>query len=138
MIENADEYKKDLQEKNEMQGPIFKIKNDPRITKVGYFLRKFYLDEFPQFFNVLKGDLSIVGVRAPTPEEWDLYDVKSTKRLSHKPGITGLWQIQSNKHEASFEKILETDLEYLNNWSIEKDLLIIFQTIIAIFKHKGD
>ncbi|MCL4416160.1 MAG: sugar transferase, partial [Actinobacteria bacterium] len=136
MYVDAEEKLKDLMKYNEADGPMFKIKNDPRITKVGRFLRKFSIDEIPQIINVLRGELSIVGPRAlPTYEinksnEWEM------KRLNVKQGITGLWQI-SGRSDLSFEEMARLDLYYIQNWSIEMDIKIMLRTIPAVLFGKG-
>jgi len=126
-----------LKEYNEMNGPVFKIKDDPRITKVGKIIRRTSLDEFPQFFNVLKGDMSIVGTRPPTVEEFKKYSTHHKRRLSMKPGITGLWQISGRNEISDFEEIVKLDCYYIDNWSLSWDLKIIFQTIGVVLKRRG-
>ncbi len=136
MQENAEELKKDLLTMNEVDGPVFKIKNDPRITKIGSFLRKTSLDEFPQFFNVLQGDMALVGPRPPVPEEVALYERHQLRRLSMKPGITCIWQA-SERNNFSFEEWIKLDLQYIDNWSLKLDFILILKTINAIFKRTG-
>ncbi len=136
MVKNADELKQNLQDKNEADGPVFKIKNDPRITRFGAFLRKTSLDEFPQFFNVLSGDMSIVGPRPPVKEETEQYERHQLRRLSMKPGITCIWQV-SGRNEISFEDWMKMDLQYIDNWSLKFDLILILKTINAIFRRTG-
>ena len=137
MYENAEELKKDLMAENQMNGAMFKVKNDPRITRVGKWLRKASLDEFPQFFNVLKGEMSLVGTRPPTPEEVKVYLPQHLKRISMKPGITGLWQISGRNLITDFEKIVELDCRYLENWRFLDDIKILFKTAIVVLKRKG-
>ncbi|GAX59182.1 polyprenyl glycosylphosphotransferase [Candidatus Scalindua japonica] len=136
MISNAEDIKSELIKMNEMSGPVFKIKNDPRITKVGKFLRRFSLDETPQLYNVLKGEMSLVGPRPPLQDEVEKYSWKQRRRLSVKPGITGLWQV-SGRNTLPFEEWIELDLEYIDNWSLGMDLKIILQTIYIVLSQKG-
>lgn len=136
MVANAEKMKKDLEKLNEVDGPVFKIKKDPRITKIGAFLRKTSLDEFPQFINVLKGDMSIVGARPPLQEEVDQYERWQRRRLSMKPGITCIWQV-SGRNNISFEDWMKMDLQYIDNWSLRLDVILIFKTISTVFKRTG-
>ena len=124
-------------DKNEMDGLMFKIKDDPRITKVGKFIRKTSIDEFPQFFNVLKGDMSLVGTRPPTVDEFDQYEEHHKRRLSLKPGITGMWQISGRSGVQNFEDIVKMDVEYIDNWSIWLDLKILIRTVGVVVLRKG-
>jgi len=136
MILHSDEQKRELESKNEADGPVFKIKNDPRITKIGSFLRKTSLDEFPQFFNVLKGEMSVVGPRPPIPEEVALYERAQLRRLSVKPGITCIWQV-SGRNKIGFEEWMKLDLQYIDNWSLKLDFILILKTINAIYRRTG-
>ncbi|NVN94443.1 MAG: sugar transferase [Bacteroidetes bacterium] len=136
MYHNSDEQKKDLESQNEADGPVFKIKNDPRITKIGSFLRKTSLDEFPQFFNVLRGEMSVVGPRPPVPEEVALYERMQLRRLSVKPGITCIWQV-SGRNKIGFEEWMKLDLQYIDNWSLKLDFILILKTINAIYRRTG-
>jgi len=125
---------KDIILKNEADGPVFKMKNDPRITRVGKIIRKYGIDELPQLLNVINGDMSIIGPRPPLKSEVELYENRSyLKRLSVKPGITGPWQVHPLKHDISFDKLVRLDLDYINEWSFKKDLMVIFQTIRYLF-----
>ena len=133
MVENAEALKKDLASLNEQEGPVFKMKNDPRVTKVGQFLRKTSMDELPQLFNVLKGEMSLVGLRPPVPGEVSEYELESRRRLSMKPGITCLWQV-NGRNSIPFEKWMELDRNYIDNWTLWLDMKILFQTIPAILK----
>ena len=137
MYVDAEERKKELMAQNIMKGPMFKIENDPRITRVGRFLRKTSLDEFPQFINVLKGEMSLVGTRPPTLEEVEKYELWHWRRLTLKPGITGLWQISGRSKITDFDKIVELDCKYLENWKFRDDIKIILKTIWVILKRKG-
>ena len=118
MIVDAEEIKNDLMSQNQMQGGMFKIENDPRVTKVGHFIRKTSLDEFPQFWNVLKGDMSLVGTRPPTLDEYMKYTPEQKRRLSFKPGITGLWQISGRSNITNFDDVVKLDITYLDGWTI--------------------
>ncbi|MFQ5865707.1 MAG: sugar transferase [bacterium] len=131
MIVGAEMKKRELVKMNEMDGPVFKIKKDPRITKVGRFLRRFSIDEIPQLINVLKGDMSIVGPRPPLPVEVELYKMWQRRRLSLKPGITCIWQV-SGRNKIQFEKWMEMDLEYIDRWSLFLDLKILFKTVFVV------
>lgn len=131
MHPNAEQQLAKIKDNNEITGPMFKIKKDPRITKVGKYLRKFSLDEFPQFINVLKGDMSLVGPRPPLEQEVEEYCENDLKRLQIKPGITGLWQV-SLRNSVSFQGMLELDLVYINSLSIRNDVLILFRTIKVV------
>ena len=115
MVPNADAMKDALMDQNEADGPAFKMKNDPRITRVGKFIRKTSIDELPQLFNVLKGEMSIVGPRPPVPREVALYDEYQMQRLLVTPGLTCYWQIQPHRNDLSFEKWLELDIQYIND-----------------------
>ena len=134
MYMDAEERKKELMAKNEMSGLMFKMKDDPRITKVGKFIRKTSIDELPQFINVFKGDISIVGTRPPTVNEFKQYEGHHKRRLSMKPGITGMWQAYGRKTITDFEDIVSMDLDYIDNWSIMLDVKIILRTFIAVFQ----
>lgn len=138
MYVDAEERKKALMEQNEMNnGLMFKMENDPRITKVGAFLRKTSLDEFPQFFNILKGDMSLIGTRPPTVDEFKQYQSYHKMRLSIKPGLTGLWQVSGRSDITDFEEIVKLDVRYINEWSIGLDIKIIFKTIFVVLLRKG-
>jgi len=136
MLINADRRLKELEGYNEADGPLFKIKGDPRITKVGRFIRKFSIDELPQIINVLKGEMSLVGPRPPLPSEVEKYDEWEMKRMNVKQGITGLWQI-SGRSELSFEEMARLDLYYIQNWSIEMDIKILLKTIPTVLFGRG-
>lgn len=137
MQEDAEEQKDELLCQNEMCGAIFKIKDDPRVTKVGSFLRKTSLDEFPQFYNVLIGDMSLVGTRPPTLDEVDLYENWHRRRISIKPGITGMWQVSGRNEITQFDEIVRLDLEYIDKWSIWLDIKILLKTLLVVIKRKG-
>ena len=137
MYADAEERKKDLMEKNEVQGLMFKIENDPRITKVGAFIRKTSIDELPQFWNVLKGDMSLVGTRPPTLDEYQQYSYYQKRRISFRPGITGLWQISGRSDIKDFDDVVKLDLEYIDNWSLLLDIKIILKTILVVFRGSG-
>jgi exopolysaccharide biosynthesis polyprenyl glycosylphosphotransferase len=137
MYANAEELKQELVQKNEMNGNMFKLSQDPRITRVGKFLRKTSLDEFPQFLNVLKGEMSLVGTRPPLVDEVKTYLPDHLKRLSAKPGITGLWQISGRNQIKDFDKVVALDCLYLDSWRFLDDIKIIFKTINVVLKRKG-
>jgi len=137
MYMDAEERKRVLMEKNEMNGLMFKIKDDPRITRTGRFIRKTSIDEFPQFLNVLKGDMSLVGTRPPTVDEFEQYEEHHKRRLSLKPGITGMWQVSGRSDIQDFEDVVRMDLEYIDNWSVWLDIKILIQTVFVVFSHKG-
>ena len=136
MVKDADSMKAGLEHLNEMKGPVFKLKNDPRLIPFGRFLRKYSLDELPQFINVLKGDMSIVGPRPPLAKEVDQYDVWQRRRLSVRPGITCLWQV-GGRNDVPFEDWMKIDLEYIDNWTILRDMKIILKTIPAVMRGTG-
>jgi exopolysaccharide biosynthesis polyprenyl glycosylphosphotransferase len=136
MVINADDLLPELKTKNEVDGPIFKIKKDPRITKAGAFLRKYSLDELPQIFNVLIGNMSLVGPRPLPIDQIEKEDLRQLKRLNIRPGITGLWQIRG-RSDVSFQRFLRWDIWYINNWSFSLDLYILFQTLPVVIKGKG-
>lgn len=137
MYQNAEELKHKLATKNEMNGNMFKLRNDPRVTRVGKFLRKSSLDEFPQFLNVLKGEMSLVGTRPPTTDEVKTYLPDHLKRLSGKPGITGLWQVSGRNQITDFDQVVELDCVYLNSWRFLNDFKILFKTVYVVLKRKG-
>lgn len=137
MYMDAEERKKELMAQNQMDGLMFKMKDDPRITKVGKFIRKTSIDEFPQFFNVLKGDMSLVGTRPPTLDEFMQYEEHHKRRLSLKPGITGMWQVSGRSEIQNFEDVVKLDLEYIDNWSIWLDCRILVQTVLVVLMHRG-
>ncbi len=137
MYVDADVRKKELLEKNEADGFMFKITDDPRITKVGRILRKTSLDECPQFFNVLKGDMSLVGTRPPTLDEFEKYRSYHKRRLSITPGLTGLWQISGRSKVTDFEEVVRMDVEYIDNWSLGLDLKILMKTIGVVIRGDG-
>jgi len=136
MVVDADNVLRALREKNEVDGPIFKIRRDPRITKLGRFLRRYSLDELPQIFNVFKGDMSLVGPRPLPIDQIEKEDLRQLKRLEVRPGITGLWQIRG-RSDLSFVRLVKWDIWYINNWSFWLDLNILFQTIPVVLKGKG-
>lgn len=137
MYMDAEERKKELEQQNQMEGNLmFKLKDDPRIIKgIGNFIRKTSLDEFPQFWNVLKGDMSIVGTRPPTADEYSRYSPHHKRRLSMLPGITGLWQVSGRSKITDFEEVVRLDTEYIENWSLSLDIKIILKTIVHIWKN---
>jgi lipopolysaccharide/colanic/teichoic acid biosynthesis glycosyltransferase len=136
MVEDAEQQKEGLVWLNEATGPLFKIKNDPRITKTGAWLRKTSLDELPQLFNVIKGDMSLVGPRPALPDEVNRYNALSMKRLLVMPGMTGVWQV-NGRSNATFEEMINYDLCYIKDWSLRTDIEILFKTIPAVLKNHG-
>jgi len=138
MCVDAEELKEKLQAQNEVKdGMMFKIKDDPRITKVGKFIRKTSIDELPQFFNVLLGDMSLVGTRPPTMDEVAKYERNHWRRMSIKPGITGLWQISGRSQITDFDQVVELDTEYIDKWSIWYDFWIMIKTVFSMLRRKG-
>lgn len=137
MVPNADKQLSSLLDKNEMDGPVFKIKNDPRITRVGRFIRRSSIDEIPQLWNVLKGDMSLVGPRPPLPREVKEYTEYHNQRLYVTPGITGYWQIQPKRNDLSFDKWLELDLKYISERSLKTDFIVLLKTIKAVCGLEG-
>ena len=134
---NADEMKAKLLEQNEVKdGMMFKMKDDPRITKVGKVIRKLSIDELPQFFNVLSGSMSFVGTRPPTLDEVDKYKTDQWRRISIKPGITGMWQVSGRSNITDFDEVVKLDVEYIDNWNLLLDIKILFKTIAVVFKHE--
>ena len=131
MVANADELKNDLMQHNEMDGPVFKMKRDPRITPFGHFLRRTSIDELPQLFNVLKGDMSIVGPRPPLVNEVENYQIWQRRRLSLKPGITCIWQV-SGRNKIGFDQWMKMDLDYIDHWSLLLDAKILIRTIFVV------
>lgn len=137
MYQNAEQRKKELMKENEVKGLMFKLENDPRITKIGHFIRKTSIDELPQFWNVLRGDMSLVGTRPPTVDEYERYEAKHKCRLSMTPGLTGLWQISGRSDIKDFDEVVKLDMQYIDNWSILKDVKILILTIWVVLTGKG-
>lgn len=137
MVPEADQMLDSLLDQNEMEGPAFKISNDPRITRVGRVIRKTCIDELPQLWNILKGDMSFVGPRPPLPREVEQYNDFQRNRLSVVPGLTCYWQIQPNRNSLTFDKWLELDLKYIEERNVKTDLMIIFKTVGAVLKMEG-
>ena len=137
MIPNAEAKLEGLLGKNEMEGPAFKIKDDPRITRVGRIIRKTSIDELPQLWNILKGDMSVVGPRPPLPREVEQYDEYQKQRLYVTPGLTCYWQIQPHRNDLSFEEWVELDIKYIQESSFKNDWKIIFKTVKTVLKRDG-
>ncbi len=137
MIVGADDMKKELMEQNEMQGLMFKMEEDPRIFPVGKIMRKFSIDELPQFWNVLKGDMSMVGTRPPTEDEFEQYELHHKARLGIRPGLTGMWQVSGRSDIKDFEEIVALDTQYISNWSLAMDIRILFRTVGVVLTGKG-
>lgn len=142
MYMNAEERKKELMEQNEIKdGFMFKMENDPRIiggkNGIGHFIRRTSIDEFPQFWNVLKGDMSLVGTRPPTIDEWNKYELHHRKRMSIKPGLTGMWQVSGRSQIKDFEKVVALDKKYIEEWSHSLDCRILLKTFVVVFRGNG-
>jgi len=136
MVAGADEMKDSLRLRNERQGPFFKVSNDPRITRLGRILRRYSLDELPQLWNVLKGEMSLVGPRPHPLDDLDRYAPEHLRRLEVTPGLTGLWQVTARR-DPSFQRNVQLDLEYIENWSLMLDLRILYRTVPAVFQGTG-
>lgn len=137
MYIDAEERKKELMAQNEMNGLMFKMQDDPRITKVGKFIRKTSIDELPQFFDVLVGNMSLVGTRPPTVDEYNQYDSHHKRRLSMKPGITGLWQVSGRSKIQNFEDVVSLDVQYIDHWSLWGDIKLLFKTVAVVLSGHG-
>lgn len=137
MYKDAEKRKAALMAQNEMDGLMFKMDNDPRVTRVGDFLRRTSLDEFPQFWSVLLGDMTLIGTRPPTVDEFEKYNDYYRRRLSMKPGLTGLWQVSGRSDIKDFDEVVRLDLEYIDNWSLTGDIKIVFQTIKVVLFGRG-
>lgn len=137
MYMDAEECKKELEKQNEMQGLMFKMENDPRITRVGKFIRKTSIDELPQFYNVLKGDMSLVGTRPPTEDEFEKYNQYYRRRISMTPGLTGLWQVSGRSEIDNFDDVVKYDLQYIDNWSLTLDIRILLRTVYVVVAGRG-
>ena len=137
MYQDAEQRKKDLMKKNEVKGLMFKMEDDPRITRVGKLLRNTSIDELPQFWNVLRGDMSLVGTRPPTIDEFEQYEAKHKCRLSMTPGLTGLWQISGRSDIKDFDEVVKLDMQYIDNWSILTDIKILILTVWIVITGKG-
>ncbi|MEO6983534.1 MAG: sugar transferase, partial [Edaphobacter sp.] len=136
MVQNADRLKAELEHMNERDGVLFKISNDPRVTRLGHFLRKYSMDELPQFYNVLRGDMSLVGPRPPMAVEVEQYDLAHLRRLDVLPGITGLWQVEA-RQDPSFDSYISLDTAYVENWSLLMDLKILARTVGVVLSGTG-
>lgn len=136
MVVNAESLQKSLMDKNEQEGPVFKIKKDPRVTKIGKFLRKTSLDELPQFLNVLRGEMAVVGPRPPIPSEVEQYERWQQRRLSMKPGITCIWQV-SGRNNIPFNEWMKMDMQYIDTWSLKLDLIILLKTVKVVLSGDG-
>lgn len=137
MYLDAEERKKELEAQNEVKGLMFKMENDPRITKVGKFIRKTSIDELPQFYNVVKGDMSLVGTRPPTQDEFEKYNQYYRRRISMTPGLTGMWQVSGRSEIEDFDDVVRYDLQYIDNWNLRLDIKILFKTVWVVFAGKG-
>ncbi len=137
MYVDAEARKKELMTKNEMKGAMFKMKDDPRVTPVGRFLRKTSLDELPQFWNVFRGEMSLVGTRPPTPDEVVTYENWHRKRICIRPGITGYWQVSGRNQIRDFDEVARLDIEYIDKWTIWLDIKLLFKTVWVVFARRG-
>jgi lipopolysaccharide/colanic/teichoic acid biosynthesis glycosyltransferase len=137
MVVNADALRDELASRNEMTGPVFKIADDPRITKVGAWLRKYSLDELPQLYSVLKGDMSLVGPRPPLVTEFEQFTEYQKQKVAVKPGITCLWQVSGRNQISDFDEWVRLDLEYIGRWSLSLDLAILMRTVETVFSGSG-
>jgi len=146
MYMDAEERKKELMKQNRVSdGLMFKMENDPRVIGsekgpgkgIGNFIRKTSLDEFPQFFNVLKGDMSLIGTRPPTEDEWEKYSAHHRGRMAIKPGITGLWQVSGRSNITDFDEVVRLDRKYIDEWSLVNDIKILFKTVGVVLKGEG-
>ena len=146
MYLDAEKRKKELMEKNNIKGLMFKMDADPRIigsgpdgTKhgIGWFIRKTSIDEFPQFYNILKGDMSLVGTRPPTEDEWNQYEYHHRARMAIKPGLTGMWQVSGRSNITDFEKVVKLDMDYIKHWNIGLDIKILLKTVIVVLQGQG-
>jgi lipopolysaccharide/colanic/teichoic acid biosynthesis glycosyltransferase len=138
MVPNAEQMLEGLLDKNEMEGPAFKMKDDPRITRVGRFIRKTSIDELPQLWNILMGDMSFVGPRPPLPREVAMYTEHQYQRLSVTPGLTCFWQVQPKRNDIEFDEWMALDLKYIQERSFAVDWRIIFQTVLAVIRKEGE
>lgn len=137
MVADAEKLREELSKQNEMDGPVFKIKDDPRITRIGGFLRRTSIDELPQLINVLKGDMSFVGPRPPLPEEVMQYNDYQRLRLVVTPGLTCIWQTENDRNEIMFDKWVEMDIDYIENRTMFKDIMLIMRTVFVMFTKEG-
>jgi len=137
MVVNADQLKVEIEHRNEMSGPVFKITNDPRITRFGAWLRRYSLDEIPQLYSVLKGDMSVVGPRPPLVTEYEKYDNWHRQKLLVKPGITCLWQVSGRNKIRDFDQWVKLDLEYIRRWSLSLDIRVLMQTCREVLSGSG-
>jgi len=137
MVANADELKTQLWSQNEMIGPVFKLTKDPRITRVGAWMRRYSLDELPQLYSVLKGDMSLVGPRPPLHTEYEKFTAYQKQKLVVKPGITCLWQVNGRNKVCDLDDWVTLDLDYIRNWSLGLDFKIMLQTVAAVFAGSG-
>ena len=137
MVQDAEKVLKELKGRNEMDGPVFKVSDDPRVTRIGRILRKTGLDELPQLYNVFSGEMSLIGPRPPLPSEVEQYERWQLRRLSVKPGITCTWQVIPNRNEVKFEKWMHLDLQYIDNWSLRKDFSLLLRTVGTVIFATG-
>ncbi|GAC1351786.1 MAG: hypothetical protein NVSMB1_08180 [Polyangiales bacterium] len=136
MVVNAEALKATLADRNEQSGPVFKMKNDPRITGIGRFIRKYSIDELPQLINILRGEMSIVGPRPPVPSEVEKYEAWQRRRLSVRPGLTCVWQV-SGRNTISFQEWMYLDMQYIDHWSLKHDFQLIMKTVPVVLTARG-
>jgi len=137
MVANAEALRSQLTDRNEMRGPVFKMSNDPRVTRIGAWMRRYSLDELPQLYSVLKGDMSLVGPRPPLVTEYAEFTEFQRQKLAVKPGITCLWQVGGRNHVSDFDEWVRLDLEYIRNWSLYLDFKILLRTVKEVFGASG-
>src|SRR4029077_4983788 len=136
MVIDAESLKAELQKANEQSGPVFKMRRDPRVTRIGRFIRKYSIDELPQLINVLRGDMSVVGPRPPVPPEGARYEAWQRRRLSVRPGLSCIWQV-SGRNQISFEQWMYLDMQYIDHWSLKNDLNLILKTVPVVLSGRG-
>jgi lipopolysaccharide/colanic/teichoic acid biosynthesis glycosyltransferase len=138
MVSNAEELQAKLKERNERTGPVFKIRKDPRITRIGRFLRKYSLDELPQLIHVVRGEMSVVGPRPPVPSEVGEYEPWQFRRLAVRPGLTCIWQARADRHEISFDEWMYLDMQYIDHWSLARDFALVCKTLAVVVSGAGE
>ena len=137
MVRNAETLQADLEHQNEMRGPVFKMRSDPRVTRIGRVLRRYSLDELPQLWSVLKGDMSLVGPRPPLQREWERYEPWQRRKLAVTPGVTCLWQVTGRSEIRDFDRWVKLDLEYIERWSLWLDFKILWKTVVTVLSGRG-
>jgi lipopolysaccharide/colanic/teichoic acid biosynthesis glycosyltransferase len=137
MVVDADSRKAEYMQQNEMNGPVFKLRNDPRVTRPGRWLRRYSIDELPQLWSVVRGDMSLVGPRAPGPEEFARFERWQCGKLAVKPGITCIWQVSGRSEISDFDTWARLDLDYIESWNLALDLVLLLRTIPAVISARG-